>query len=128
MKKTSKDWYAEIPTELGFVLYDPDGWDRSNWEFSFNQELITKEEFVKRIIESTCMGGKKTIEFFGKWKENLKQNSFNIIRVIDLDGVGGQTYEYYCDGCKLQVKSDDNFCNKCGVKFEGTINKDTWGI
>lgn len=68
MKKTSKDWYEEIPKELGFVIYDADGWDRSNFEFSFNQELITKEEFVKRVTDSTCMGGKKAIEFFNNWK------------------------------------------------------------
>lgn len=68
MKKTSKEWYEEIPTELGFIIYDPDGWDRSNYEFSFNQESITKEEFVKRVSYSTVLSNKKAQEFFEEWK------------------------------------------------------------
>lgn len=69
LKKTSLDWYKEVrencPT---FVIYDPDGWDRTNYEYSFNQELITKEEFQKRLFSSTVLMGSKDKEFFEKWK------------------------------------------------------------
>lgn len=68
IKKTSQHWYAEIPRELGFVIYDPDGWDRQNYEFSFNQELITKEEFMKRTFGSTVLSNKNAHEFFMKWE------------------------------------------------------------
>lgn len=64
MKKTSKDWYAEIPKELGFIIYDADGWDRKNYEFSFNEELITKEEFVKRVFHSTVLSSQAINVFF----------------------------------------------------------------
>ena len=53
MKKTSKEWYESIPKEKSFKIYDPDGWDRSNYEYSFNEELITKEDFLKRVFMST---------------------------------------------------------------------------
>ena len=62
MKKTSAKWYEEINNflktknkEFIFVIYDPDGWDRRNYEFSFNEEEITKEEFMKRTFSSTTM-------------------------------------------------------------------------
>lgn len=123
MKKSSKDWYAEIPSELGFVIYDPDGWDRSNYEFSFNQELITKEEFVKRVFESTVLTNQTANEFFEKWQKETQ-----IIRVIDFDGMGGKEYEYHCGGCKAEVKTSDNFCRFCGSKLNGIFIQDTWGI
>lgn len=53
-KKTSKEWYEEIKSF--FTILDPDGWDRKNYHYSFNEELITKEEFKKRICLSTVGG------------------------------------------------------------------------
>jgi hypothetical protein len=53
-KKTSSDW-AE---ELGYIIRDPDGWDRKNFQYSFNEELITKKEFYKRVMVSTVANGK----------------------------------------------------------------------
>lgn len=67
MKKTSKDWYAEIPSEFGFVIMDPDGWNRKNYEFSFNEELITKKEFFFRVLKSTSLANKPTTKFFSDW-------------------------------------------------------------
>lgn len=55
IKKTSQQWYESIPKEFKFIIMDPDGWDRKNYEYSFNEELITKEEFVRRTRNSTCM-------------------------------------------------------------------------
>lgn len=51
--KTSKKWYELIPKEHKLLILDPDGWDRKNFEYSFNEELITKDEFKKRLINST---------------------------------------------------------------------------
>ena len=51
--KTSKEWYDLVPSEYRLKILDPDGWDRSNFQFSFYEELITKDEFKKRISLST---------------------------------------------------------------------------
>ena len=51
--KTSKEWYNLVPKEHKLVILDPDGWDRKNYEYSFNEELITKEEFKQRVSKST---------------------------------------------------------------------------
>lgn len=50
-KRTSKDW-NKIHQVL---IMDPDGWDRTNFEYSFNEELITEQEFNKRIMNSTII-------------------------------------------------------------------------
>lgn len=49
--KTSKDWKNELyPT---VTILDPDGWDRTNLEWSYNEELVTQDEFKKRFMRST---------------------------------------------------------------------------
>lgn len=53
--KTSADWKETLCPEL--VILDPDGWDRSNYEYSFNEELISEKEFIGRLIGSTVMVG-----------------------------------------------------------------------
>ena len=53
--RTSQEWYDLIPKEYQLVIYDPDGWDRSNFDYSFNEELITKEEFQMRLSSSTTV-------------------------------------------------------------------------
>lgn len=50
--KTSLDWYKKHDT---VVILDPDGWDRKNYDYSFNEEKITEEEFLRRRSMSTCM-------------------------------------------------------------------------
>lgn len=65
--KTSQQWYDEIPKGLGFKILDPDGWDRSNYDFSFNEELITKREFLKRVASSTCMSSMRVMGWFSTW-------------------------------------------------------------
>ncbi len=53
-KKTSEEWIKEIPAEFKFKLLDPDGWDRGDgWQYEFHEQLITKEEFKKRLMTST---------------------------------------------------------------------------
>jgi len=48
--KTSEEW-SEI---LDITVMDPDGWDRKNFAESWN-ELITRDEFMKRAIYSTLV-------------------------------------------------------------------------
>jgi hypothetical protein len=35
-------------------IIDPDGWNRSDYHFSWNIELITEKEFKERMFHSTC--------------------------------------------------------------------------
>lgn len=53
-KKTSAEWISEATYEDITVL-DPDGWDRTNYKYSWNEELITEGEFIARIFQSTVM-------------------------------------------------------------------------
>jgi len=55
IKKTSSEWIKETT----IIVYDPDGWDRENYQFSWFEELITKEEFDKRLMGSTVLSGFK---------------------------------------------------------------------
>ena len=49
MKKVSSEWMKEKNCEI----VDPDGWDRTNYDYSFNKEKITHEEFERRLMLST---------------------------------------------------------------------------
>lgn len=55
--KTSADWYKE---EDGLKILEPNGWDRSDFEHSFDVEEITKEEFDSRVLFSICDFGKNS--------------------------------------------------------------------
>lgn len=52
--KTSSEW-AEECLLPGEQILDPDGWDRENYEYSFNKEQINQSEFSKRLVQSTGM-------------------------------------------------------------------------
>lgn len=52
IKKTSAEWEKESD----YKVIDPDGWDRTNYDYSFNQELVTKVEFERRLFNSTITG------------------------------------------------------------------------
>jgi hypothetical protein len=54
MMMTSDQW-AKQPAYAAYTILDPDGWDRRNYQFSFFQELITEDEFGKRLMNSTCL-------------------------------------------------------------------------
>jgi hypothetical protein len=47
--KVSADWIKEV----GYEVINPDGWDRTNFLYSWYWEKITYEEFNKRLINST---------------------------------------------------------------------------
>lgn len=49
MLKTSEDWQKECTV----IILDPDGWDRKNYQYSWHEEKITREEFEKRMVSST---------------------------------------------------------------------------
>jgi len=73
MKKVSSEWMKEKNCEI----IDPDGWDRKNYDYSFNQEKITREEFYRRLALSTigCFGEicpiEKKFPLRGKHNENI---------------------------------------------------------
>lgn len=52
--KTSEEWY-NLPEYNHITIYDPDGWDRDNFKFSFKKELISEAEFIDRINRSTIL-------------------------------------------------------------------------
>lgn len=49
IKKTSKEWLEGAD----YMITDPDGWDRNNFDYSFNKEKITLGEYNKRLMIST---------------------------------------------------------------------------
>jgi hypothetical protein len=60
-KRTSYHWMNH-PDFEGIDLIDPDGWDRENLEYSFNEEKIDRFEFIHRINNSTCHLSQKTLD------------------------------------------------------------------
>lgn len=66
MLKTSEEW-QKLCT---ITVYDPDGWDRQgNFQYSWYEEMITREEFERRLGSSTCMFTKEYNEK-GLWKDD----------------------------------------------------------
>lgn len=53
IKKTSREWEKSAPDEWQLIILDPDGWDRKNFQYSFDEELITHSEFMNRVFTST---------------------------------------------------------------------------
>lgn len=49
IKKTSAEWIKEV----GYEVLDPDGWDITNFDYSWNKEKITMAEFQRRLALST---------------------------------------------------------------------------
>lgn len=52
IKEVSSEWIKEY----NIKILDPDGWDRRNYNYSFNEEKITRKEFEKRLMFSTIQG------------------------------------------------------------------------
>ena len=53
-------WEENYP---GSLVLDPDGWDRSNWQYSWYEELITYEEFLNRVCRSTVLFSNKFLDY-----------------------------------------------------------------
>ena len=47
--KTSEEWSKLCK----HIVLDEDGWDRENFQYSWHEERITREEFEKRFLSST---------------------------------------------------------------------------
>lgn len=60
--KTSEQWQKDA--ENTYIILDPDGWDRRNFQFSFCEEEITEEEFMKRVASSSVIIDAKRNSFF----------------------------------------------------------------
>ena len=56
VEKTSQEWYDELRKTENITIMDPDGWDRTNYKYSFTEELITKEKFNERLSRSSVKG------------------------------------------------------------------------
>ena len=63
---TSEEWEKKCD----WKILDPDGWDRSNFQYSFYEEKIPYDEFIFRLLRSTVMG-KYSVQM---GKENLNAN------------------------------------------------------
>jgi hypothetical protein len=50
-KRKPEDWLKE-PKYAGVTILDPDGWDRQNWEESWNTE-IDEHDFSRRLFLCT---------------------------------------------------------------------------
>lgn len=51
LKKTALEWYKDCKD---IEILDPDGFDRSNYEYTWNELLMTEEEFNDRLARCTC--------------------------------------------------------------------------
>jgi hypothetical protein len=60
--KTSQEWNRL--GDVSITVVDPDGWDRSNFNYSYYEELITFDEYQNRLLNSSLIiGAKKTGPF-----------------------------------------------------------------
>lgn len=55
MYKTSEDWQKKLNT---IIVLDPDGWDRKNFQYSWFEEKISREEYIRRVEKSTAIQSK----------------------------------------------------------------------
>lgn len=53
--KTSQEWYSLLYPDHKLIIMDPDGWDRTDYDYSFKEEKITIGEFNRRLINSTVI-------------------------------------------------------------------------
>ncbi len=51
-KKTSQKWQEQFPNPN---VLDPDGWNRSNFQYSWFEEEISEVEYQMRLMRSTCI-------------------------------------------------------------------------
>lgn len=55
-KKTSAQWQAENPNPR---IMDPDGWDRTNFQYSWFEEQITFDQYRERMFWSTIISDRE---------------------------------------------------------------------
>ena len=54
--KTSNEWYTILFPNNEVKILDPDGWDRTNYQYSWYEECIAESEFKMRVLKSTVCG------------------------------------------------------------------------
>jgi len=50
IKLTSAQWQKLYPSPQ---VWDADGWDRRNYQFSWHEEKIDRNEYNRRLMQST---------------------------------------------------------------------------
>lgn len=51
--RTSAEWMEHLFDSKKVIIMDADGWDRTNYDYSFNVEKISLDEFKHRVSLST---------------------------------------------------------------------------
>jgi len=51
--KTSNEWYDIVKDKFKIEIIDPDGWDTTNFQYSFYEEKIFSYEFIDKLELST---------------------------------------------------------------------------
>ena len=75
-KKTSDEWKKLLnPYD---VIFNPDGWDRTNFKWSYYEELITRDEYHARLSDSTIYLGNPLGESVDA-KENRGQSGSSVV-------------------------------------------------
>lgn len=67
--KTSEEWNKILAIPNGVVIFDPDGWNRKDWQYSWYEEKITAKDFISRTANSTI---NTTIEGFSAMERAAK--------------------------------------------------------
>lgn len=52
---TSDQWYNQLYPDKKTIISDPDGWDRENYQYSWFEEKISRQEFESRLLKSTVL-------------------------------------------------------------------------
>jgi len=52
-RRTSAEWQRLKPN---VIVLDPDGWDRTDYQYSWYEELVTEREYQLRLVTSTIKG------------------------------------------------------------------------
>jgi len=92
----SQIWALYYPD---LIIHDPDGWDRKNFDFSYNIELISRGEFERRVCFSTCEGG----FIFHKKCDACDGNGYTSQHAPHCNGnceEWGCPYQVPCEKCK----------------------------
>ena len=63
--KSSYEWNQIFKID---IIY-PDGWDVQNWTYSWFNELISKDEFINRILNSKRKFDKDKMIYMEKWND-----------------------------------------------------------
>lgn len=70
--KTSEEWNRIVNSKDKIIkILDPDGWDRTNYDYSWSEEKISIREFYKRVSRSTI----QISELYLEWVKSITHPS-----------------------------------------------------